>query len=301
MSVNAGVTRSEMLDEMGLSPQWRLRETRTVRRGEAKITRLMDANVSLTTEAPVLAVEKSRAIERLRDVQTAQKSEETQQCAPEAFAGLSPAEDIERSQEISTPNWGALAVDSCRACARCHERKNALVGVGDHAASWLFVGESPDEIEDERGEGFVGPAGELLDAMLSSIDVKRGENVYLTHALKCGSVNRAPETKDINACMPYLRRQIALIEPSLIVLFGELVAQTLLQESGSLESLRGRVFTIHEGGREISVLVTYPPAYLLRNLPDKAKAWEDLCLARSVMVSLQSGVGALHGAAVKNN
>lgn len=169
-----------------------------------------------------------------------------------------------------------------------------MLGVGDTAADWLFIGEGPGAEEDARGEPFVGPAGKLLDAMLAAIDLRRGEDVYIANAVKCRPPqNRTPETAEMATCAPYLRRQIALLQPRLIVLLGRAAAHALLGDVGSLASLRGRTFeyTGSPGSEHpIPVLVTYHPAYLLRTLPDKAKAWEDLCRARALMRAARASV-----------
>lgn len=164
------------------------------------------------------------------------------------------------------------------------ERKQAVLGVGDEKASWLFIGEGPGAEEDVRGEPFVGPAGKLLDAMLAAIDLRRGEDVYIANAVKCRPPgNRTPEAAEMAVCAPYLKRQIALIQPRLIVLLGRAAVQAVLGEEGSLASLRGKTFTYRDGALAIPVVVTYHPAYLLRTLSDKAKSWEDLCRARALM------------------
>ena len=194
-----------------------------------------------------------------------------------------PAEDQlvpdDRAATISTMNWGELnaAILGCRACALCKARKQAVPGIGDVEADWLFVGEGPGAEEDERGEPFVGQAGKLLDAMLAAIDLKRGDKVYIANVVKCRPPgNRTPEPEETAACWPFLARQIELIQPKLIVALGRPAAQTLLRSEVKISAARGRIFDF-EG---VPVVVTYHPAYLLRNPPDKARAWEDLCFMR---------------------
>jgi len=156
-------------------------------------------------------------------------------------------------------------------------------------AQWLFVGEAPGAEEDARGEPFVGQAGRLLDNMLAALGMKRGKNVYIANVLKCRPPgNRTPSPLEVESCRPYLDRQIALIRPTLIVALGKSAATTLLNVDATIASLRGRVHR-YQG---VPLIVTYHPAYLLRNLPDKAKAWEDLCLARSTLRGLQAASGA---------
>ena len=179
-------------------------------------------------------------------------------------------------------SWDALrtAVAECRACGLCQARKQAVLGVGDLQADWLFVGEGPGAEEDERGEPFVGQAGKLLDAMLAAIDLKRGENVYIANSVKCRPPNnRTPEPEETAACWPYLERQIELLQPKLIVALGRPAAQTLLRREVKIGAARGQLFDY----KGIPLIVTYHPAYLLRNLHDKARAWEDLCFARRTM------------------
>lgn len=190
-----------------------------------------------------------------------------------------------RTAAIAAMDWDELkqAVADCTACELCKTRKQAVLGVGDVAADWLFVGEGPGAEEDERGEPFVGQSGKLLDAMLAAIDLKRGSDVYIANAVKCRPPdNRAPEPGETSACWPFLARQVELIQPKLIVTLGKPAAQTLLQQEVKIAAERGKVHDF----AGFPLIVTYHPAYLLRNLPDKAKAWEDLCFMRKTMKEL---------------
>jgi DNA polymerase len=206
---------------------------------------------------------------------------------PAAVAGDAPPPLTADAQaaSIASMGWHALngAIAECRACGLCQARKQAVPGVGDVEADWLFVGEGPGAEEDERGEPFVGQAGKLLDAMLAAIDLERGANVYIANAVKCRPPdNRTPSPEETAACRPFLERQIALIRPKLIVALGRPAAQTLLKGEVKISSARGRTFDFNG----IPLIVTYHPAYLLRTLPDKAKAWEDLCFMRRTMKAL---------------
>lgn len=187
-------------------------------------------------------------------------------------------------------DWEQLksSASACTACPLHATRKQAVLGVGDIEAEWLFVGEGPGAEEDERGEPFVGQAGKLLDNMLAAIKLKRGKNVYIANIVKCRPPgNRTPAPGEVQACEPYLERQIALIRPRLIVALGKVAAQNLLGVEATLASLRGRVHRY----RDTPLIVTYHPAYLLRNLIDKTKSWEDLCFAVATMAALkQEGV-----------
>ncbi|NSX05023.1 uracil-DNA glycosylase [Cupriavidus gilardii] len=187
----------------------------------------------------------------------------------------------ERTDDIAALDWQALEarVAGCTACQLCSTRTQTVFGVGDREADWMLIGEAPGENEDRQGEPFVGQAGKLLDNMLASLQLARGRNVFIANVLKCRPPgNRNPEPAEVEQCEPFLRRQIALVRPRLIVVLGRFAAQTLLRTTTPIGKLRGTVHR-YEG---IPVVVTYHPAYLLRTLTDKARAWEDLCLARDV-------------------
>ncbi|HEX7690478.1 MAG TPA: uracil-DNA glycosylase, partial [Burkholderiaceae bacterium] len=210
-------------------------------------------------------------------------------------ATLSDPAMIERAATIATLDWPALkaAVAECRACGLCESRRQTVFGVGHAKADWMIVGEAPGEQEDLQGEPFVGPAGQLLDQMLRAVGQSRfvdGERadddvgdpsrrVFIANTLKCRPPrNRNPEPDEMARCEPFLKRQLALVQPKLILAMGRFAVKQLLRSDEAIGRLRGRVHR-YEG---VPVIVTYHPAYLLRNLPDKAKAWEDLCLARRV-------------------
>lgn len=178
-------------------------------------------------------------------------------------------------------DWPTLrqAVQACSRCELAGGRTQGVFGTGDVQAEWLFVGEAPGADEDRLGEPFVGQAGKLLDAMLAAIGLRRGDNVYIANVLKSRPPgNRDPKPEEVAACLPYLERQIDLLRPRIIVALGRFAAQSLLLTDTPISRLRGRV---HEY-RGVPLVVTYHPAYLLRNPIDKAKTWEDLCLARDV-------------------
>ena len=204
-----------------------------------------------------------------------------------AEMGLGPVWRLKRaaSAQVTEGGWIELKqqVPACTACGLHKSRTQTVFGVGDENADWMLVGEAPGAEEDRLGEPFVGQAGRLLDNMLAVIDLKRGENVYIANVLKCRPPgNRNPEPDEVARCTPFLQRPIALLRPTLIVAMGRFAAQTLLASDASIASMRGKVYR-YEG---VPLIVTYHPAYLLRNLPDKAKAWEDLVFARRTMRSL---------------
>lgn len=191
--------------------------------------------------------------------------------------------------------WPELkaAVAGCTICGLCRTRKNTVFGVGDQRARWLFVGEGPGYKEDMQGDPFVGPSGKLLDNMLLAIGLRRGENAYIANIVKCRATDeqgkdRAPSPEEAAACRPYLNRQIALIQPSVIVALGKTAALSLLgsDPEASLSALRGKVHALPgDASEKIPVIVTYHPAYLLRRLEEKGKAWADLCLAMNTYAS----------------
>lgn len=165
-------------------------------------------------------------------------------------------------------------VRSCTACELCNSRTQAVPGVGNPAADLLIIGEAPGQEEDRRGEPFVGRAGQLLDRMLMAIGLDR-DTVYITNVLKCRPPkNRDPKPEEVRACSPYLRRQIELIGPKVILAVGRISAQQLLETGETIGRLRGRWHRF--GPRDTPLLVTYHPAYLLRSPAEKRKAWDDL-------------------------
>lgn len=179
-------------------------------------------------------------------------------------------------------DWDQLAkaVAHCTACTLSTTRTQGVLGVGDRQADWLIIGEAPGADEDAQGEPFVGQAGKLLDAMLASIGLQRGDNVYITNVLKSRPPgNRNPQADEVAACRPYLLAQIELIQPKIILALGRFAAHSLLDTDAPLGQLRGQAHQF----QGVPLVVTYHPAYLLRTLTDKARAWEDLCLARRLM------------------
>jgi uracil-DNA glycosylase len=209
-----------------------------------------------------------------------------------AEMGLAPVWRLRKRQEsgagaarLAEGDWITLkqAVPACTACGLHKTRTQTVFGVGDEKAEWMLIGEAPGAEEDRLGDPFVGQAGKLLDNMLAALGLKRGENVYIANVLKCRPPgNRNPEPEEVAQCTPFLKQQIALIRPKLIIAMGRFAAQTLLASDASISSLRGRLYE-YEG---VPLIVTYHPAYLLRTLPDKAKAWADLVFAKKTMASL---------------
>jgi DNA polymerase len=249
--------RIDILQELGLTPVWRLRARY---RSDSTPIALHAVN-----ESPIAAPRADAVNE-----------------SPHTVKEAPQAEVRNRTTRIALLDWAHFATDvsACTGCGLARTRNKAVPGVGDQHADWLFVGEAPGAEEDAKGEPFVGQAGRLLDSMLAALGMNRIKAVYIANVLKCRPPgNRAPTPLEVEACLPYLDRQIALIQPKLIVALGKSAATTLLHAEATIASLRGRVHRY----KGVPLIVTYHPAYLLRNLPDKAKAWEDLCLARATL------------------
>jgi len=199
----------------------------------------------------------------------------------------------DRPAGIESMDWHALreAVVNCRACKLCDSRRQTVFGVGNEQAHWMIVGEAPGEQEDLQGEPFVGKSGQLLDNMLRALGLSRKEmpppgggeplsdpasQVYIANTLKCRPPgNRNPQPEELAQCEHFLIRQIELVKPKIILAMGRFAVQSLLRSEEPIGRLRGRVHR-YQG---VPLIVTYHPAYLLRNLEDKSRAWDDLCLA----------------------
>ena len=184
------------------------------------------------------------------------------------------------AKTVQTPiaelDWDGLheRVRQCRACGLHETRTQTVFGVGDRQADLLIIGEAPGADEDRQGEPFVGRAGQLLNAMLQAIGLKR-DQVFIANILKCRPPgNRDPHVDEAQCCEPFLLRQIELIRPKVILSVGRISAQNLLKSDSPVGRLRGQVYRF--GERQIPVIVTYHPAYLLRSPEQKAKAWQDL-------------------------
>lgn len=175
----------------------------------------------------------------------------------------------------------ASAVRGCQRCRLSRERKNAVPGTGNPVADWMFIGEAPGRDEDLQGLPFVGRSGQLLTSMIAALGLAR-DQVFIANAIKCRPPdNRDPEEHEVEQCTPYLKAQIAMIQPRVIVALGRISARLLLDahEKTPMSELRGAVHTYEKTG--IPLIVTYHPAYLLRSPDQKRVAWQDLLLARS--------------------
>lgn len=192
---------------------------------------------------------------------------------------------LNRAARIATLDWTALEAEvrQCQSCGLCATRTQTVFGVGDQQARWLVIGEAPGADEDRQGEPFVGRAGKLLNPMLQAIGLRR-EQVYIANILKCRPPdNRDPTPDEATTCRPFLERQIALLQPRIILAVGRIAAQNLLATDTPIGKLRGRIHRL--GPARIPLVVTYHPAYLLRSPREKRKAWDDLRLARRALAN----------------
>lgn len=261
--------RNAFIKEMGIGPVWRLRDSSPAHQAE---------RAPAPDAAPVDDVPFFDAVPPLEDIPS---------YFPEFATDDEPSE-LARPV-VSGMDWETLeeTIRQCTACGLCQGRTQAVPGVGDRKADWLFVGEGPGYDEDQQGEPFVGASGKLLDNMLLAIGLKRGDKAYIANVVKCrpadsGGKDRPPTPLEVAACRPYLDRQIALIQPKIIVALGRVASTALLgsDPQTALAGLRGKTHVYHSpDGSKITLIATYHPAYLLRQLSEKRKAWEDLCLA----------------------
>lgn len=282
MSAASSLLQVKMLNEMGLGPVWfpldvnaAVQETHTLA-DQAQIQEPMPDAVPalIATSAPINANMEADAEFVAGLPQSA--------TLPEVVAA--PAQ----AASLMQMGWTELqqTVAGCRACGLCEGRQQTVFGVGDQGAPWLFVGEGPGYNENIQGQPFVGAAGQLLDNMLKALGVQRGQRAYIANVVKCrptddAGKDRPPSAEEIAACLPYLQRQIALIQPQVIVALGKTAAVALLglDMNTPVAQLRGKQH-VFEG---IPLIATYHPAYLLRKPLDKSKAWQDLCMAMQVM------------------
>ncbi len=191
------------------------------------------------------------------------------------------------SPNVSEMDWPTLhqQVANCQQCDLRAGCTQTVFGVGNPQADIMFIGEAPGAEEDRQGEPFVGRAGRLLNEMLRALKLQRHE-VYIANVIKCRPPgNRDPHINEVAHCEPYLKRQVELVQPKVMVALGRIAAQNLLKSEQSLGKMRNQVF--HYGEGQTPVVVTYHPAYLLRNPIDKRKAWQDLCRIQAISISKQ--------------
>lgn len=275
--------RDRMLDALAIGPQW-------VRRGSTASPPHPASPQQVAPDvAPVIATAIVPAIGTdlpalAGNGGTVSSSPLYSMPAPAVTGIRREASPAVSDDAIAGMDWDALqaAIAGCTRCGLCAGRQRTVFGVGDPAARWLFVGEGPGREEDLQGLPFVGPAGKLLDNMLAAMGLRRGDNAFIANVVKCrptdpSGKDRAPTLQEMAACMPYLERQIALIQPSIVVALGKTAGLALLKCDPATPVARMRG-VVHRLG-SLPLVVTYHPAYLLRMPTDKRKAWEDLCMA----------------------
>ncbi len=285
--------RALIMEELQLAPLWVRRELLLAEEAQPEeIPSHPVAEVAVPGEEvharhplPAVARAANKALAPLIEPKTS-RAPHVPSIAPPTKKAEEPAvQDNARALRIAALDWSTLqsAVAECDACALCKTRQQAVFGVGNPHPDLVVVGEAPGEEEDRQGEPFVGRAGKLLDNMLAAIGEKRGERVYIANVLKCRPPsNRNPLPNEIALCAPYLQRQLELLAPKAILASGRFAAQLLLGTEAPLSALRGKPQQWHG----IPVIVTYHPAYLLRNLPDKSKSWDDLLRLKQILESI---------------
>ncbi len=285
--------RRAYLDAMGIT-QWVVRQPVLP---EIEVTPAVAASAAQPVK-PVPIVVKSDAPPQPTSEPQQRVESATHEEAPPSWLTEAPLPDEEwysseashDDEEQYTPRsmvadlgWDALQqhIANCKACELYRTRTQTVFGVGNRQADLLIIGEAPGVDEDRQGEPFVGKAGKLLNAMLKAIGFER-DQVYIANILKCRPPgNRDPHVEEAAHCEPFLMRQIELIAPKAILAVGRVSAQNLLKSADAVGRLRGRVHRFGTGN--IPLVVTYHPAYLLRSPEQKAKSWQDLQQALSLL------------------
>ncbi|WP_028455077.1 uracil-DNA glycosylase [Chitinilyticum litopenaei] len=292
--------RSEKLSALGIGPFWLRRELLAELRTEAAVAQAdtppAQAAPAPETAAPAtlaghgtpvghgtpIARTAQKLLEQVTRAANPLLQQRHQQTLQQAARTADGAPADERGARIAMLDWQALQdeVAGCRACGLCEQRTQTVFGVGQTRPEVVVVGEAPGAEEDRQGEPFVGAAGQLLDNMLKAVRLSRREQVYIANVLKCRPPgNRNPAPAEVTQCSVFLDRQLTLLQPQVIFAVGRFAISHLLGSDAPVSALRGKV---HEW-RGIPVIVSYHPAYLLRNLPDKSKAWSDLLLLENTL------------------
>lgn len=259
-------SRARLFEEMGIGPEWRLRDR----------------------------VQTEKAAEELAGRTVVQPVQKMPAGLSDGDETLSSIPVLAENRADSFASWEELVetIRECTRCGLCKTRTHAVPGVGDIHADWLFVGEGPGYHEDQQGEPFVGRSGMLLDNMMASLGIRRGDNAYIANIVKCRASDerrkdRQPTEEEAAACMPYLHWQIEQIRPKVIVALGKTAAVGLLNthREVTMSAMRGKTHRLDVGGTAVPLIVTYHPAYLLRTPMAKKQAWADLCLAAKAIES----------------
>jgi uracil-DNA glycosylase len=266
--------RLEYLAVMGIE-SWQLRYSPSVVAFAEPLPTHQSIEVTLEESPPVIPVPESDLATSFEPVAFEAVITESVSKAPAPPIPAIPV--AENPVTIPADNWEILRteVSQCRKCALCQTRTQTVFGTGNQQPEWLFIGEAPGEQEDLQGQPFVGVAGTLLTEMIRALGLDR-EQVFIANILKCRPPgNRDPHVNEASACRPFLDRQIALLQPKIIVAVGRIATQQLLNSQNTIGKLRGQVHQLNG----IPLIAVYHPAYLLRSLTQKRKAWQDLQLA----------------------
>lgn len=289
------MSRSRFVQQaMGLGPQWQPREgwfdqhpaeleKQALR--QAALAQQAEMAATISSQEPEQPSTPIPAVELPRSANPPPVAVNVTMAPVSLPEAAKPAVPASPAAEAAIPSWNQLEqnVANCQRCQLCNTRSQTVFGRGNPQARWMLIGEAPGEQEDKQGLPFVGKAGQLLDNMLAAAGLDRDRDVYIANVLKCRPPgNRNPAPEEILACQDYLQQQIRHVQPTLILALGRFAVQTLLQTEQSIGRLRGQLHQ-YQG---IPLIATYHPAYLLRNLPDKAKAWQDMVLAKQQFARL---------------
>jgi len=232
-----------------------------------------DSEISLPGSAPVRAAPRATGAKHAQAV------------APMSAVSIAAMTALTSAAAGAAPDLQSLAgaANACQTCGLCRERTQVVMGQGMTQPAIMVIGDGPGEQEDRQGLPFMAESGLLLDQMLATIDSARTRDVYLANVVKCRPPgNRLPRPDEIAACRPYLLRQFELVRPFSILALGRVAAQSLLNTEEPLQNLRGRVHQLEIAGQQIPLVVSYHTGHLLNHPADKAAAWQDLQLLRTL-------------------
>lgn len=277
------------LHELGIDKPWLPGDTRAVPRVDTpavpSVAQNAEAAVVIKNEVQSQTTAAAPTISPGRAATRGAASKPQQAAAPMSAASVAATTALTAAAAAAAPDLGALAhaAAACQACGLCRQRDQVVMGQGVTQPAILVIGDGPGEQDDRKGLPFMAESGALLDQMLATIGSARTRDVYLTNLVKCRPPgNRLALREEIAACQSYLVRQLELLRPFSILALGRVVAQTLLNTDEPLQDLRGRIHEIDIAGQKIPLVVSYHSGYLLNHPADKAAAWQDLQLLRTL-------------------
>lgn len=280
------VTRAKLFQLMGLGPVWELKEG---------VLKTSEAASASTYSAPInLSANEPKDVEQVPASLLASLPDEVEQVhasppanVPDVIQQLAEPQGVQVESKYKSLEELRIAVSSCEKCSLAHTRKQTVFSGGVAGSPVMVIGEAPGADEDAQGEPFVGRAGQLLERMLEAAGLSRKSNVYIGNVLKCRPPgNRDPQREEIEACYGYLESQVLLSQPKVLFLVGKFAIKTLLGTEETVGKLRGRVHQVDLGGIQIPAVVSYHPAYLLRQPLEKRKSWDDLLLLLKTLEQL---------------